>query len=147
MSIEQLQDFHQIRRILRAVAPEFRTLATNNLPSGEYALDLKKKTIEIGEGTPIKEAVNLMLFSVGHVLLTSDDKYDLFHGKGIAQWTGSEQDLVENLSELGESADGIAAKWAIDTLQAYWQQTEEQAKAEIDPLRMNKREWQSYFSN
>ena len=146
MSIEQLQDFHQVRRILRAVAPEFRTLATNNLSSGEYALDVTKKTIEIGEGTPIKEAVNLMLFSVGHVLLRSNDKYELLFGKGIAQWSKSEEELIDNLSDLGESADAVAAKWAVDTLQAYWQQSEEEAKAAIDPLRMNKSEWRSYFS-
>lgn len=109
-------------------------------------MDVFRKTIEVGERADIKEAVSCLLFGIGHVLLLDNEKYGLLFGKGLAEWNGSEEDLIENLAELGESADGFASKWAADTLQAYWQIEESEATQRVAALRMNKDEWKKYFS-
>lgn len=146
MSIEQQQDFHQVRRILRAVAPDFRILATSAIKPGEYALDVQRKTIEVGEGTPIMEAVGCSLFSIGHLLLRNDESFSLFFGNGISDWKKSEGELVDELAEQGVSADQAAYLWAVSTIQAYWQLSEDDAKQRIGELRSSKEEWLKYFS-
>lgn len=121
-------------------------MATVNLKPGEYVLDCARKTIEVGENTPIKDAVHSMLFSVGHLLLRNNEKYELLFGVGIREWRKSEAQLIDDLSDLGESADRVAGKWAIDTLQMYWQYSAEEGEAAIAHLRMNKKEWSEYFA-
>jgi hypothetical protein len=146
VSIEQSNEIHLVRRILRAIAPEFRLLASSNLQAGESVLDAEAKTIEVGEATPIMEAVAAMLFQIGHLCLRNDPEFELLFGVGVAQWKFTEAELIDTLADLGQRADSNAARWAGEVLQDYWPVTSTRAKELMERQCWGRTEWREYFS-
>lgn len=146
MSIEQHQEFHIVRRILRSFAPEYRLLATSNLKIGDYVLDSNRKTIEVAEGTDIHEAVAKMLFLMGHVSLETNPVFAPLFGKHLHNHKGKEVELVTALAELGSQADLIAAQWATKVFTSFWEISEKDAHDLVDGCRMAQEEWHQYFS-
>lgn len=149
MSIEQFQHFHQVRRILKAVAPEYRLIADTNLEPGQTVLDVRThyKTLAIGEETEIMTAVATLLFQVGHLLLLKDPAFALLFGQNMHDWTATEIELVDHLADLGCRADLAAGKWAVHILQSYWPvKSPDAATRLIDPLLWSREEWVEYFS-
>lgn len=146
MSIEQYQDFHQVRRLLKVIAPEFDIFATPEIPVGSVCYDLRKKSLEIGEGTEMMQAVGALLHSIGHLILRYHPDYGLFFGRGLRDWEGTDEELITLLSTLGERADQFSRGWATQVFKAYWQQHEDQADAIIDRYCMGHDEWHSYWS-
>jgi hypothetical protein len=146
MSIEQHQDFHIVRRIIRSFAPEYRLLATANLKPGEYVLDSARKTIEVAEGTEIHEAVAKMLFLMGHIALEDTPLFAPLFGKHLVNHKGKEADLVLALAELGCQADLLAAQSAIKILTSFWDIPLDEAHQLVDGCRMAQEEWRQYFS-
>jgi hypothetical protein len=147
LSIEQLPAFHMVRRILKAVAPDFRLLANPQLEPGVSALDVSQKTVEISEDTEIFQAVAALLFQIGHLVLLKDQKYDLLFGRGFSSWVGSEGALVDRLSDLGVDADIFASNWALMVLISYWPLSDKKAKQLLSPYAWHKKDWTQYFNN
>lgn len=145
MSIEQHQDFHQVRRILKVVAPGFRILANEGLEENQAVCDVYNKTIEVGEKTEITQAVGALLFQIGHLLLRHHPDYSLFFGQGLSQYKEKEKELIEKLSELGVKADQSASRWANEIFQAYWP-AKDCGPQLIDRYKWSKQEWKEYFS-
>lgn len=145
MSIEQHQEFHVARRILRSLAPEYRLLATENLKSGDYLLDSRLKTIEIAEKTEIIEAIAKLLFLMGHVSLEKEPVFAPLFGKNISEYKGKENELITALVELGLEADKIAASWAVNVFCSFWDISHSEAKTLIESCLMTEDEWRKYF--
>lgn len=126
-SIEQYSDFHVVRRILSSVEPTFRLVANPSLIKGGVALDCRKKTIEVGEGSDMKIALAAMLFSIGHLFLKRAGRYNYLFGEGLSFYKGDDSDLIEKLISDGVEADKLAMSWASQALQLFWGMTREEA--------------------
>ena len=146
MSIEQLQDFHQIRRILWVVAPEYVVLANEALHPGEIVLDVGTKHLEVGEGTDINEAVAALLFQIGHLKLRNLPECGLFFGHGVRGWVGHEVKLINRLAHIGQKVDAFAADWAKKSFRAFFPDRESGVDNLIDSYVWKKAEWRKYFS-
>jgi hypothetical protein len=120
VSIEQSVPFHTVRRILRALDPEWRIMANQHLASHESAIDHRHKTVEVGETTPIMDGVAILLFSIGHVKLRKKKEFSLYFGEGIRKWRFSEKKLLSNLVEQAMKVDRLALDWAKEMLCLYW---------------------------
>lgn len=146
MSIEQHQDFHIARRVLRSIAPEYRLVATPIIAKGAFALDHVKKTLEVAEGTAVEEAVAKILFLMGHVVLQDNPIFLPLSGKNFHRYIGREPELISALAELGAQADFLAAQWSLQMFLAFWDIPTEKAQLLIESLRWSEEEWLQYFS-
>ncbi len=144
MALEQLPQFHLAKRIAKIVAPQYRLLSTPYLQKEMYALDSKKKTIEVSEQSDISTAVSQILFSLGHVLLEGESQFDLLFGKGLSGYDASK--AVEDLSSLGERADSIAFEWAKSAMMAYFNYSEKDASQALSSCLWSNQDWKEYFS-
>ncbi len=143
-SIEQSAPFNMARRLVRLVAPDFRVFATEELQQGEVILDLRKKTIEVAEGTPDLEAVAHILFQAGHLRLRS--RRDLAEHFGKIQDT-PETTLISALSQQGTKADRLAYRWAFRVLCGYWNVSPDHARRLISPYVWGNSEWEEYYKH
>ena len=142
-SIEMGSHFHKARRLAKIVAPDFRIFATENLDPGQCVLDLRAKTIEIGERTRELQAAAAILFQAGHLRLRTEEGFDEHFGKITIV---SEKRLIKRLREQGQEADMRASDWAIEALSSNWNIDKVQAKSLIDPYVWDDTEWGSYYS-
>ena len=146
MSLEQMPDFHQIRRIARVFAPEFRILSNPNLEARESVLDIRKKTIEVSEYSSLADMAGSLCFQLGHLILYRDPDFALFFGQGIKDWKGTADELIEVLSGLGVRADHFASRWATDILCAYFHEEGQKTAQNIQDHVWSKDQWKEYFS-
>jgi hypothetical protein len=142
-----MNDFHVVRRIVRALAPDYRLLASHEISPGESVLDVTKKTIEVGETRESLEAIPSLLFQVGHLLLRKDPVFGLLFGDDISSWRDTEEDLIEELADLGVKADKSAVRWATSIFQSYWSLPYAQASELIGQYAWTRSEWKEYFSS
>jgi hypothetical protein len=147
MSIEQRQDFHVVRRLLKVIAPDFRLLASTALAPGDSVVDVRRRTIEVGESTEIMQAVGSLLFQIGHLILhNTHPDFGIFFGRGLDQYEGKEDELVDKLSELGVEADRFASFWAKEIFKSYWPIKEEKVDEIIDDYCMDREQWKKYWA-
>lgn len=146
MSVEQMNEFHVVRRILRALAPEYRLLASNNIQPGESVLDVTQKTIEVGETQDTFQAVSSLLFQIGHLMLKSNPEFGLLFGKGIREYPGNPDELIFQLASLGTRADVAAMAWASKIFESYWPLRHERIQSLLAQHVWGHEEWQEYFS-
>lgn len=147
MSIEQRQDFHVVRRLLKVIAPEYRLLASSELSPGDSVIDVKRRTIEVGESTDIMQAVGSLLFQIGHLILRrTHPDFDIFFGHGLEQYKDREDELIDKLSGLGVQADRFASFWAKEIFKAYWPIKEDRADEIIDDYCWNRDQWKEYWA-
>jgi hypothetical protein len=146
VSIEQTNDFHLVRRLARIIAPDFRLFATARVPDYACVLDLKKKTIEVGESDDIFRVIPALLFQLGHLKQKDDPRYALFNGNGVSEWPGSMDALVEKMSRQGVKADFEAAKWASSVFRSYWPDREDIEADLFDRYVSKLSEWRQYFN-
>jgi hypothetical protein len=147
MSIEQLGDFHLVRRVLKTVAPEYRLLASSDLEAGESVLDVDRKTVEVGEATPMLEAVAAMLFNIGHLRHRDTQKFSLLFGKGVSAWQHTEDKLINALAHAGMVVDRLSAAWAEIVFCQYWNVEPTQARTMIQRYVWSQSDWKQYFSS
>lgn len=147
MSVEQTNDFHVVRRILRTLAPEYRILARRDLEAGSSVLDVKRRTVEVGETPDVMQAVSSLLFQIGHLRLSQDAQYDLFFGKGLSRWKGPIDVLIDRLARLGARADRLASQWASSIFQSYWAIDPKISDDTMHQHTWRYGEWKEYFSS
>lgn len=135
-----------VRRILRVIAPEYRIMANSGLEAYQSALDLKKKTVEVGENTPIFDGVAILLFQIGHLILADRPEFGYFFGKNIAKWKYSEKTLVNKIIALGMMADQIAFEWASEVMAQYWPMALNETQQLVQRNIWTKDEWTQYFN-
>jgi hypothetical protein len=146
-SIEQNSQFHLARRMAKVVAPQFRVFSTEQLKPGECVLDLKRRTIEIGEGTAENQAIGAVLFQIGHLRLRNDPELQVHAGnfEGFA-----DQDYKKALQlaiQQGKLADEKAAKWAIERMVSNWNVEAPEAHAIVNSYVWSDSEWVNYYGS
>lgn len=142
-SVEHSNNFHMARRIVKAIAPDFRVFATEDLAPGHSVLDLTRKTIEVPDFQDEIQTVALILFQVGHIRLKNTSGLDEHFGN--LEDIGTKR-LISRLAKQGASADRLAADWAIEVLVGVFNVTEARAKAIIEPQVWDEEEWRDHFS-
>lgn len=142
-SVEHSNNFHMARRIVKAIAPDFRVFATEELEPGHSVLDLVNKTIEVPDFQDEIHTVALILFQVGHVRLKNTAGLEEHFGN--IEDIGSKR-LISRLVKQGANADRLAADWAVEVLTGVFNVTEARAKAIIEPQVWNEEEWRDHFS-
>lgn len=145
MSIEQSNDFHVVRRLCKALAPEYRLLANIELKPGESVLDVRRKTVEVAENDDLHEALATLFFQIGHIILVPEPTLGLFFGKGLGRYQGTDEMLINDLAKQGARADRIASEWAARVFPSYFHIDQEAAKKYIDALRWDETQWRDYF--
>lgn len=142
-SVEQNSEFHLVRRMRDEIAPDFRLFATSALQPGECVLDLKAKTIEIGEGTHPIEAVGGVLFQLGHIRLMKRKEFQEHFGnfpKDI-----SEEVLVRRIVTQGIKADKYAYLWAFKILYLNWDVDLLMSKKIVSQYMWSEEQWKEYY--
>jgi hypothetical protein len=109
MTLEQTPDFVLLRRILRAVAPEYSLMTNAQLPPDNSYLDIDRKIIAVSDHTDTFTAIAAVLFQVGHIINDASAE--------------AAADLKEFSIHLNK-ADRAAAKWALGAIMLYWPETE-----------------------
>lgn len=133
MSFERSSQFHQVRRILRTVAPDFRILANPNLKVGFSAIDFKKKTIEVSESeVVVEEIITSLLFQIGQAIW---HKHHLSSSKTL-------DDFVDESIKT----DQFAAEWAVRVLLFFFSIQIDEARKQVDRLVWSREDWVFYFS-
>jgi hypothetical protein len=134
LSLERSPQFHQVRRILKTVAPDFRILANPGLDQGFSALDLLKKTIEISESEEeAKQAIPSLLFQIGHAI------WHRHNGVNVKLTT-------EELASQNASIDQFAFDWATKALVMYFCFELDDARKRMTQLVWSHEDWVFYFS-
>ncbi len=134
MSLERSSQFHQVRRILKTVAPDFRILANPELNAGFSALDLKKKTIEISESEEIvDDAVSSLLFQIGHAIWHKHNSVNLNQN---ADQLAAENFLI----------DQFALDWGTKVLTMFFGFRYDKAHNCMTRLVWSEEDWVFYFS-
>lgn len=146
MSIEQTNDFHVCRRLVRIIAPDYRLFATPRVPEYACVLDVSQKTLEVGETSDVFQAIKALLFQLGHLRLRNDPRYSLFFGDDIKHWTGTPEALIETLARQGVKVDHSAAKWASSVFRSYWPDQEDIEPELFDLYVFKLGHWREYFS-
>lgn len=145
MSIEYTNSFQLVKRIAKVVAPEFRVFATSQLQPEEFAVDLKRRTIEVGEGTGEQKAITSILFQLGHVILSTQP--DFKEHSGQISPDINEARLINKLVREGHEADQFASNWASSVLVSTFGIDLVEARKMTDNLVWSEDEWRSYYSS
>ncbi len=151
MSIEQTNDFHIVKRMVRTISPEYRVLASPRIPAGSCVMDAIQKTIELGESQDIPEAIAVLLFQVGHLRMSKDPRYAMFYGSGkpgkrIRDWKGTPEALIKKLATMGIKTDRAAAAWAAVTFSAYWPHLPDIYDDLASRYCWDRHQWRKYFA-
>jgi hypothetical protein len=144
-SVEQSQDFHVVRRVAALVAPGWRLFATPRLEAGAVALDLTRRTIELGEGTGAVELVAYAMFGLGQIRQQQRVRFNEFFGRGLRGWKGTDEELLNTLANQGVLADRDALGWARRALDAFWPATDFSGALKNCAWQYN--DWVRYFSS
>lgn len=146
MSIEQTNDFHVVRRIVRVLAPDYRLFASNRIPENACVLDVAQKTLEVGESQDVFQAIGALLFQLGQLRLKSNPRYRLFFGDGIREWPGTPEALVDKLAHLGVKVDRLASRWAAAAFRMYWPDREDIHDDIVQQYTWDFGQWREYFN-
>jgi hypothetical protein len=144
-SLEHSKHFHLARRIARIVAPDFRVFTTEAIKEKEYVLDLKSKTIEIGEKTRDFEAVGAILFCVGQLRIKKSGQYPEHFGNLSLISSQDEALIIGILSAQGEKVDRLASAWALEVFVSNWNVSVERAASIFESLTWNASEWDEFY--
>jgi hypothetical protein len=120
-------------------------LANPNIIKGGVLLDCKRKTIEVGEGSPMMSAVAAMTFTIGHLFLKRVGSYSELFGEKLGGYRGEPITLAEKLVKDGVEADKLAASWSSQVLQLYWGVTREEALDLVYQYVWDERLWSWHF--
>jgi hypothetical protein len=142
-SVEQCQEFQVARRVASLVAPGWRLLATPFLQSEEIAIDIRKKTIEIGEDTTKEYLLAGAMFAIGHVKLQNKSRFAEFFGNGLEHYSDDNK-LISKLASQGVLADKQAIEWASTSLAAFWPDLN--CSGALYKYGLRRKEWIRYFS-
>lgn len=147
MSVEQTNDFHIVRRIVRMIAPDYRLFASSRVPEHACVLDIRQKTIEVGESNDVFQAISALLFQLGHLRLRNEPRYALFFGDGIREWQDSPEALVEKLARQGSKIDHAAVGWASSIFRSYWPDRPDITDTLMNLYVWNPEQWREYFNS
>lgn len=142
-SLEHNNQFHFVKRLVKIIAPEYRVFSSENIEHDQCALDVKLKTIEIGEGTDIFKAVGAILFQAGHLRLRWDVRFKEHFG--ILENAKDETTLISKLSAQGALADKLALEWASTVFSSNWNITSLKAREFIHPYVWSEDEWTQFY--
>jgi hypothetical protein len=143
-SVEQSKEFHVARRIAAVLAPGWRLLATPQLEVEMVAVDLRLRTIEFGEGTGALDLIAGAMFSIGQIRQRDQSHKELFFGRGIRRWAGTDEELIDKLADQGAMVDRSALIWARRVLDAFWPESDFRFALEKCARRYS--DWHRYFS-
>jgi hypothetical protein len=110
MSLEQQSEFVIIRRILRAVCPEYVIYTKSGILPGTSVLDNERKTIVISDDTDVPVAIAAALFQIGKLRIR-------------LKIPGGDQHSEEFLRDMARALhrhDKSAAAWAFTSYLAFW---------------------------
>jgi hypothetical protein len=107
------------------------------------AIDLVRKTIELGEDSSKEYLLAGSMFAVGHVRLQYRARFNEFFGRGLHKYTDEEK-LISKLSAQGVLADTQATSWAADALTSFWPAID--CSNALALYAMKRQEWVRYFS-
>lgn len=141
-STELTTHFQYARRLARLVAPGYRVFSTDQLRRNECVLDVRRRTIEVGEGTRDFDAVGAVLFQLGHIRLSREKEFADHFGKLTST---DEVDLLERLCKQGTKADKKASKWALEVMLGNFAVTQERAKSIIESYIWEQEMWREYY--
>lgn len=141
-STELTTHFQYARRLARLVAPGYRVFSTDQLKRNECVLDVRRRTIEVGEGTRDFDAVGAVLFLLGHIRLLSEKEFSDHFGKFADK---NEVTLLQRLTNQGTRADKKASKWALEVMLGNFAVTEERAKSIIESYIWDQEMWREYY--
>jgi hypothetical protein len=142
-SIEHSHKFHMVRRLVRAVAPDFRLLARKELGREQSCLDVHEKTIEVSESATEMEMVGAALFQLGHARLLGIQKYKEHFGEIKDQ---DEKALIKKLITQGIEADTLAATWSLGVFLDNFNVDNDRAIAIIMSHKWTADDWNDYYN-
>ena len=121
-SLEHNTQFHFVKRIVKIVSPEYRVFSSVDIEHNNCLLDIKRKTIEIGEGTDITIAIGAILFQVGHLKLIKDKRFSEHFGLFETRDSSLKYEtfLIEKLARQGALADTLSLNWAASVYSNNW---------------------------
>lgn len=143
-SIEHSNNFHLARRIAKIIAPDFRVFATENLEPGQAVLDLKRKTVEVGESKDELISVAAILFQVGHLRLK--DILEFAEHNGNISTIAGDKRLINKMSKQGVAADQLASEWASQILANVYAVDPYKAQDLVSSYSWSEDEWKTYYS-
>ncbi len=103
-SFEQMPDFVVLRRVLRAIDPQYVLQTKSSLAARQHEVDLDRKIISVSEVTPLPEAILHVLFLIGRVKET----------------IGTTSNDLDTLATAFARRDRAAARWALETYNLFW---------------------------
>jgi len=142
-SLEHFEQFHFVKRLVKIIQPQFRVFSTSNIEHNQCVLDLRLKTIEIGEGTDILTAVGAILFQAGHLRLRKDKRFKEHFGS--MDGVKDEALLISKLSAQGYLADKLALEWAISVMSSNWNLHPSKTRPIIQVLVWSESDWNNYY--
>lgn len=145
-TLEHSNRFHMAKRIIRLIAPDFHLFSTKEIPAGSSALDLRKKTIEVGETSDEILAVACVMFQLGHLRLRDRSKFKE-HSGNFKEELEDRKTLLDKLSKQGADADKLAAQWATKALQRVWYVPEGKSEDILESMIWSKSEWLNYYQS
>lgn len=122
-------------------------MANPDIIKGGVLLDCRKKTIEVGEGSPMMVAVAAMIFNVGQLFLKKTGQFDNIFGERLNEFPGTDVALAHYLVRLGTLTDVMSAVWATQVLQLYWGLDKDKALDLVSPYVWNTTLWEMHFLN
>lgn len=142
-SLEHNTQFHFVKRLVKIIAPEYRVFSSEALEHNHCVLDVRLKTIEIGEGTDIQTAVGAILFQAGHLRLRKDKRFKEHFGS--VDSVKDEAVLIQKLVKQGALLDRLAAEWAISIYTANWNLLPAKSRSLIQPFIWSELDWSNYY--
>lgn len=142
-SLEHNTQFHFVKRLVKIIAPEFRVFSSEALEKEQCVLDVRLKTIEIGEGTDIKTAVGAILFQTGQLRLRKDKRFREYFGS--FENVKDEAILIQKLARQGALIDKLALEWAITIYSSNWHIVPAKTRTYIQPFIWSEKEWEIYY--
>jgi hypothetical protein len=132
-SLEQTEDFQLLRRVLRAIAPDYVLYTHLEMLPGATSLDIEKKTIVIADRTDIVAARAIALFQIGQLR---------FPLERFVQPNPNPTELEQIVAVAMRKRDTQAANWAVWCSMALWpDQDIEVLKSTVRSLTSTQFEW------
>jgi hypothetical protein len=142
-SLEHNTAFHFVKRLVKIVAPEYRVFSSEALERNQCVLDLRLKTIEIGEGTEVLTAVGAILFQAGHLRLRKDSRFKEHFGN--IDHLKDEAITIQKLARQGYMADKSSLNWAITVMSSNWNLHPSKSRTIIQQFTWTEKEWSDYY--
>lgn len=110
MSLEQQNDFVILRRILRAVCPEYVIYTKSDMQPGQAFLDPDRQTIVLSDHTEVNMAIAAALFQIGKLKISIRFPSEALQG----------EQYDRALASALNRHDHQAIAWAFSTCMAFW---------------------------